>query len=152
MEDDPQHNLYAFLLQIEHILSECRDKELKPYGITPEHVAILIAIEYLGEKAIPSEIARKLFRRPHTIFGTLAVMEKRGLIKQTKDLHQKNLVRVSLTEMGKDRHKQSLERTSIHYIMSELSEDERGRLRSILEKIWDRAYAWMESSPTYPTR
>jgi DNA-binding MarR family transcriptional regulator len=147
MEDDPQHNLYAFLLQIEHILSECRDKELKPYGITPEHAAILIAIKFLGKEAIPSEIARKLFRRPHTIFGTLAVMEKRGLVKQTKDLHQKNLVRVSLTAKGKERYKQSLERVSIHYIMSNLSEDERKQLRAILEKIWDRAYAWMENNP-----
>jgi DNA-binding MarR family transcriptional regulator len=66
-------------------------------------------------------------------------MEKDGLIKKVKDLDRRNLVRVALTEKGKEALRQSSKRESIHRIMSGLSQEERRQVKTSLQKLWNKA-------------
>ena len=66
-------------------------------------------------------------------------MEKEGLVTKHKDLERRNLVRVSLTEKGREAHHYSLRRESIHDIMSCLSAAELMQLRAYLDRLRDRA-------------
>ena len=116
-----------------------RTKELFKYGITPEQAAVLFVVQAIGPKATPAEISRWLMRESHSTFGLLSRMEKQGLLRRTKDLEKKNLVRVTLTEKGREVYHQSAERESIHRIVASLSEGERQQLRAYLGKLWNRA-------------
>jgi DNA-binding MarR family transcriptional regulator len=53
---------------------------------------------------------------------------------------RKNLVRVSITEKGQQAYHKSTRRKSIHRIISSLSEEERQKLRSCLEKLQNKAF------------
>jgi DNA-binding MarR family transcriptional regulator len=79
-------------------------------------------------------------------------MEKEGLVRKTKDLERKNLIRVSLTEKGQQAYYQSSRLESVHRIMSSLSEEERQQLSSCLETLRDRALKelGMEQRPPFP--
>jgi MarR family transcriptional regulator for hemolysin len=97
---DESFNLWWLLDQTRHLLFRARQKELDGYNISVRQAAVLFVVEATGEQATPVEISRRLLRRHHTITGILSRMEKEGLVRKTKDLERKNLIRVSLTEKG----------------------------------------------------
>ena len=135
---DQDYDLWVLLNQVQSLMMNVRDTELMEYGTTAIQAAVLFITNSIGEEAIPAEISRWLLRKPATISGLLDRMEKAGLIERAKDLPRKNLVRIRLTEKGKQAYKQSLKRETIHKIMSCLSEEERQQLASILVKLRNR--------------
>jgi len=74
-------------------------------------------------------------------------MEKRGLVRKRKDPDRKNLIRVDLTEKGKQAYEKSSGRESIHHIISALSKEEHQQLSLYLQKLRDRALE--ELKPEY---
>ena len=137
---DPIFTIWTLLHQTAYAITRAREKELKRYGIAIRQVAALLVISNLGDRTTPTELARWLFRKPHTISSMLTRMEKEGLIEKSKDLERKNVVRVTLTEKGKVTYQQSTRRESIHRVMSCLDEKELGQLRSLLERLRERAF------------
>ena len=109
------------------------------YNISASRGAVLFAIQAIGEEATPAEIARWLFREPHSISELLSRMERDGLVRRVKDLCRKNLVRIVLTEKGREVYHKSTKRELVCEIMSSLSEEERQQLRSCLQKLRDKA-------------
>ncbi|UCH42995.1 MAG: MarR family transcriptional regulator, partial [Dehalococcoidales bacterium] len=99
----------------------------------------LFIIQAIGNQATPAEISRWILREPHSVSGLLDRMERRGLIKRTKDLAWKNMIRVTVTEQGKEAYKISTARESIHKILSVLSDEECWQLGSYLRTIRDKA-------------
>ena len=135
---DQDYDLWVLLNQVQSLMMNARDTELIKYGTTAMQAAVLFIANSIGEEAIPAEISRWLLRKPATISGLLHRMEKARLIERVKDLPRKNLVRVRLTEKGRQAYKQSLKREAIHKTMSCLSEEERKQLASILVKLRKR--------------
>ena len=132
---DQDYDLWVLLNQVQSLMMNARDIELMEYGTTAMQAAVLFIINSIGEETIPAEISRWLLRKPATVSGLLDRMEKAGLIDRARDLPRKNLVRVRLTEKGKQAYKQSLKRETVHEIMSRLSKEERQQLASILMKL-----------------
>ncbi len=66
-------------------------------------------------------------------------MEKQGLITRVKDLPKRNMVRVAMTEKGREAYELSTRRFSMHDTMSALSETEKSLLWNLLEKLRDKA-------------
>jgi len=116
-----------------------RSKKLLKFGISPRQAAMMFMILTLGEKATPSELARSLFREPHSISELVDRMEKTGLVRRVSDLDKKNLVRVELTDKGRDIYERSLTEEPVHKIMASLSNEEHEQLRALLRKLWDEA-------------
>jgi len=135
---DQDYDLWVLLNQVQSLMMNARDTELMEHGTTAMQAAVLFIINSIGEEAIPAEISRWLLRKPATVSGLLDRMEKAGLIERVKDLPRKNLVRIRLTEKGRQAYKQSLKREAIHKTMSCLSEEERKQLASILVKLRKR--------------
>ena len=79
-------------------------------------------------------------------------MEKQGLVTRTKDLEQKNLVRVTLTEKGREAYNKSTKRESIHRMLSSIPDDECKSLVACLKVLRDRALdeAGITSKPPFP--
>ncbi len=144
---DQDYNLWMLLNQAGDAVLKARRKELYQYNIPTSQAATLLVIEAIGDKATPGEIARWLFREPHTVFGLLSRMEKKGLVRTSKDLDRKNMVRVTLTDKGKQAYHQSTKRESIRRIMSSLSEEQRQQLASSLQALRDEALKWLAWHP-----
>jgi len=137
---DEDYNLWVLLHQTTDAVLRARQKELDRFGISFIEVGVLVVIQAIGEKATPSEISRLIFREPHSVSALLNRMEKRGLLRKTQDLDRKNLVRVSITDKGRQAYDKSTRRKSIYKIISSLSEKERQQLRSCLEKLQNKAF------------
>jgi DNA-binding MarR family transcriptional regulator len=137
---DEDYNLWVLLHQTTDAVIRARQKELDQFGISFIEVGVLVVIQTIGEKATPSEISRRIFREPHTVSALLNRMEKRGLLRKTKDLDRKNMVRVTITEKGRQAYDKSTRRKSIYRMISSLSEEERQQLRACLEKLRNKAF------------
>jgi len=137
---DEDYNLWVLLHQTTDAVLRARQKELDQYSISFIEVGVLVVIQAIGEKATPSEISRRIFREPHSVSALLNRMEKRGLLTKTQDLDRKNMVRVSITEKGRQAYDKSTRRKSIYRIISSLSEEDCQQLRSCLEKLRNKAF------------
>ena len=137
---DEEYKLWWLILHMRRAMRKARARELFQYGISPEEAAVLFITQTRGPRVTPAEISRCILREPHSTFGLLSRMEKKGLVKKVKDLDKKNLIRVVLTEKGRKAYYQSTKRESINKIVSSLSKEERQQLRKLLEKLRDKAF------------
>lgn len=151
---DKKFNLWLLLVQTRDAMFKARAKELSPYGITSVEAGVLFSIQAIsqdtGNKITPAELSRWMFREHHTVSALLNRMEKKGLIKKTKDSHIKTQWRISVTEKGQEAYRQATKRKVIHTVMSTLSEKERQQLELSLKKIRDKALKVTASTPTIP--
>ena len=140
---DERHALWQLLRRTALAIGKAREKELEELGISVEMSALLmtiVTIAALRTRAIPAAIAKTLLLEPNTVSQQLSKMEKMGLVHKTKNLERKNLVRVELTEAGRELLHKSIERRrSIRKIMSVLTEDERRQMWNSLAKLRDAA-------------
>lgn len=152
LSGDPDYELFLLILRTGRAIIMAREKEVSPYGVTSVQAGVLFFVQLLGQRATPTEIARWMFRKPHTTSKILSSLEEKGLIRKVRDPDKKNVVRVALTENGKQAYHHSAKRISIHSVMSQLPEDVRQRLRSNLEVLLNRAFKdlGMESRLPYP--
>jgi DNA-binding MarR family transcriptional regulator len=116
-------------------IRKARQKELDQFNVHIRRASLLRAIDSLGDKATPVAIAQWLLRERHTVSELLGKIESEGLAKKIRDLDRKNRVRVVLTAKGAKMLQQSIVRTSLHQIISSLSEEDRERLRRSLKKL-----------------
>jgi DNA-binding MarR family transcriptional regulator len=134
--EDGDFLLWQFLLNTVNMVSKARTKELQKHAISTNTAAVLDCIISSAENPTPSQIARWLIREPQSTSGILNRIEKRGLITKTTDPVRKNVIRVALTEEGKELYSNFItKRKSIHSIMSALSEEEQQQLQNCLKKI-----------------
>ena len=149
---DEDFRLWALLSQTAHVMTKVRQKELDRYGISVREAGIMFAILAIGERATPAEITRAVLREPHTVTEILKRMEKEGLVTRTKDLERKNMVRVAVTDKGRQAYQQSTKRKSIYKVMSSLSQEERRQLMTSLEKLARKALKelGMQQKPRLP--
>ena len=137
---DGYYSLWVLLHQTADALSKTRDNELrKSVGISRMQAAVLFIVKAITGPATPAEISRWLFREPHTVSGILERMEKKGLVRRSKDLERKNMIRVELTEKGEEALQRSRELTAVRNILLCLSDEELENLRRYLETLRNKA-------------
>lgn len=142
MKDSPSvdlNYLWMVLHQARDAIFKLREREVKKFGISIPKAEILFTIEAIGYPATPTEISRHLLREFHSISSILSRMEKQGLVKKVNDLNRKNLVRVSMTDKGRQVYHEAAKRETILKILSCLSETEGQQLESSLKKLRDEA-------------
>jgi len=136
---DDDHDLWMLLTHTRYAIYRSREKELQRFGVSPEQVGVLFVVQALGNKATPSAIARLIMRQPHTVSALLERMSEKGFVKKYHDLDKKNLVRISLTDKGQKIWDFSNKKGAIHRIMKTLSDEEKTKLRNMLEKLNEEA-------------
>ncbi|MCR4392970.1 MAG: MarR family transcriptional regulator [Dehalococcoidales bacterium] len=137
--NDIDYDLWLLLSNTHYRIKRIRAKELARYGISPEQAGILFFIRSSGNNAMPIEISRWQLREPQTITSILDRMEKKGLIKKSRDPYRKNVLRISLTEKGNEVLDNTEKLETFHKIMSVLSEEKRKILRDILMELMTAA-------------
>ena len=144
LDEDEAANLWLLLRRASYAALKARAKELHQYGISSANGGVLFIVHKLGQQATPAEISRQIFREPHSVSGLLKRMEKDGLIRRIKDLNKKNMIRIEMTEKGREIYKQVSKRETVHRIISALSEEERQQLSRCLTKIREKALEELE--------
>jgi len=136
---DPDYQLFVLLRQVGKIVEKAREKELQKKGISLAEHAVLFITQSIGYNTTPAEISRWMIRQRNSISTLLNRMEKKGLIKLTRDLDKKNLIRVSITKKGQKAYEISTEMESIHSILSVLPNDLHPQMIVWLKKFRDQA-------------
>jgi DNA-binding MarR family transcriptional regulator len=132
------------------VLERAREMELSRVGITLPQAAVLYFLGTARETLTPTKLARLTYKEPHTISGLLNRMEKQGLIKKTKDLKRKNLVRVSLAKKGEELSKRLLSERVVINITSCLSKKELDTLNELTDKLFERTIELLREMQPYP--
>jgi len=142
MKNDPEMDsiyLWTVLHQARDAIFRLREKELRKLGISTAIAEVMFTIENIGSEATPTKISRHLLREFHSVSSILSRMEKKGLVKKVNDLKRKNIVRVYLTDKGRQIYDEAKKRESILDILSGLSEKDSQQLASSLKEIRDEA-------------
>ena len=149
---DELWDLWTMLEQVHSGVTLARDRELEKHGISTIKAAALFIIDSIGNEATPAEISRWILRRPHSVSGLLDRMEKDGLIKKTKNLAKKNLVRVTITLKGRRAYEVSLKRKTINQVLNSITAQERKDLYAVLEKLRNKSLkvAGILHKPPFP--
>lgn len=76
-------------------------ERLEPYGLTPFHYLVLCCL-WEEDGLSTSGIAQKLKQLGATLTGVVDRMEDRNLVYRKRDLNDRRIVRIWLTEEGKN--------------------------------------------------
>lgn len=136
-ESDELFRLSTLLRNVGHIISLVRDRELRQQDITSRQVSVLGVIRRLGNEATITEVSRRLFRDPSTIFNIINVLHRKGLINKSRDAVNRHWVRLSLTDRGEAIYEEALQKEKVALIMAALTAEERKQMFRCLEILRD---------------
>ena len=145
--------------QIRHTwiaMNKVADTRLGEIGSTQEHIAVLWACRDYPGPLHPAEIARLVFRTPHTVAALLNRMEKEGLIIRIPKTRGHPFTEVKLTDKGREACGPGIEilKDVIAEAMSVLSDEELeqlGKLIRVLQlKALDMLHMKLKPPPGNP--
>lgn len=112
------------------------DRQLKSFGLTPCQFEVLMTL-WSEDGIVLGELRRRVSRDGPTITGVVDRMEKKMLVKRTRDPRDRRVVKVHLTSKGENL-KGDLERTKkliMEKITRSLSLKDMNSLVSLMEKM-----------------
>lgn len=134
------------------VLERAREVELAKAGLSLAQAGVLYFLKDAREPLTPSKLARLMYKEPHTMSGLISRMEAQGLVKKTKNLGRKNLVRVSLTKKGEEACKRQLGKTAVINITSCLSKKDLAALNALSDKLRAKGVELLRDMQPYPYR
>ncbi|MBE9004228.1 MarR family transcriptional regulator [Fortiea sp. LEGE XX443] len=98
------YNLGYRIKLLSQLLTRKFTDKLEPFGLTPFHWLVLCCL--WQEDGLPtSSIGEKLQQVGGTLTGVLDRMEERGLVRRERDIHDRRIWRIWLTDAGKELEK-----------------------------------------------
>src|ERR1035437_7738151 len=129
------YETWSLWRRVSHLVLRARNNELSKHGLTSAESAVLLCIQGNDGLETPADISRRLLREPNSVSALVTRMAKKGLVSKVRDAGRKSVVRLSLTEKGWGAYEQSSDLTSVHELLSILSEEERAQMRLSLDKL-----------------
>lgn len=144
--------LLMLLHQTRHATYRVLDKASRQLGITLLQAVVLVMIENSSATITPAELSRQMYREHTTVSALVRRMEKKGLVRLVKDLDRKNLIRVEMTEQGRQLYSTVIQGIGTRELASSLSEEEQQQLRSYLRRLRTKAFALLKTDlkPVFP--
>ncbi|OGN97130.1 MAG: hypothetical protein A2Z77_06160 [Chloroflexi bacterium RBG_13_51_36] len=129
--------LWRQLYQTYTLLKRCEDSIFEEHGLTTEQYAVLVSIEFLGEPARITDIARWLERSTNSISMIVDRMVKAGLIRRVRDKGDRRVVFVSKTSKAESRFKPATVASfeSIRKMLSPVPYEDRHSLFNLLGEV-----------------
>jgi DNA-binding MarR family transcriptional regulator len=137
--------LWRLIGRVNHSILVHRQRELRKHHIPVRQLWVLVAITELGTSATLANVAKELEREPNVISLQTVLMEKDGLIKRIKNTPKSNLLKLELTEKGRDIINASRHSEAILKILGSLPKEERQQLDSILNKVLLKSQKYHET-------
>ncbi len=126
------------------------EAEMRALGLTMIQAAVLYWVKISREPPTPADLARLLFRRPHTVSDLLDRMEKQGLVRRKRDSKRRNVSRILLTEKGERAFQRQKEAGAVARILSQLTPKESETVEAALEKLLKKAIEELKSGLSAP--
>ncbi len=121
------------------LMQNVRQKEFRKLGISVIESAVINVVGSSNEGVTPAEISRQLIEQPHSISQLLKRMESKGLITRTNNLSRRNMIRVELTQKGREIFIADRKLNPLDPLISVLSDSEKAIVISFLKKIEGKA-------------
>ncbi len=130
-------NLWFLLHRVHDLLRTCEDGVFGEYGLTTEQFGVLMTVKYLDGHVRPTDIARWTGRSTNSVSMIVDRMVKAGLLRRVRDRGDRRVVNVFITNKAEDALKPATPAglELIHKILSQLSDDDRRTLASLLETL-----------------
>lgn len=125
------------LSAVNRLISEARNNELKPLGITTQQSAMLHRIRVLGDQATVNNIAQRMHRDQSTVSDMLKRLEKRRLVRRFIDPNDRRQVYIFLTEKGHRLCTKTKEYRVIRRILTQLPREKIQELTGTLRELYD---------------
>lgn len=94
------HSVGYRLKLLSQILTRQLQDELEPHGLTPFHWLVLNCL--WDQDGLPTTVLGDRLRQVGgTLTGVIDRMEERGLVRRERDLHDRRIWRIWLTEAGR---------------------------------------------------
>ena len=132
---DEYYRLWLLLSQTRSAIFKVRHKKVGRY-LHPNQAAALVSVWVLQGQVTPAMLSRRLFLEPHTVSELIMRMEKKGLVSKNRDSERGNVVRISITDKGRQVCMQAMGQNLIREIISVLSDEQRVQLRSCLTILY----------------
>jgi DNA-binding MarR family transcriptional regulator len=95
------HSMGYRIKLLSQLMARNFQERLEPWGLTPFHWVVLCCL-WSEDGLATSAIGEKLQQVGGTLTGVLDRMEERGLIRRERDRQDRRMVRIWLTDMGKE--------------------------------------------------
>ena len=135
---DEYYRLWLLLAQTRSAIFKIRHKMIGQY-LHPNQAAALVSIWALQGQITPAALSRRLFLEPHSVSELIIRMQKKGLVTKKKDKKRGNVVRISMTEKGKEMCRHVMAKEIIARVMSALTDEQREQLRVCLTALMTEA-------------
>jgi DNA-binding MarR family transcriptional regulator len=147
---EPRLKVWLLCHQCHNLVSKCEDAMSHDEEITPEQHGVLMAIQCANDPVTPTDVARWVDRRTHTISLIIERMQKSGLVKRIRDLPDRRSVRLVTTEKGERILNEATAKgwKLICEILSDFSEDELQTLAGLMGKVRDKAFNYLQPGTT----
>lgn len=134
--------LWLLLHRVNDIISLCEDSIFQEYGLTVEQWRVLACLQYRGGSLRPIDLAMALDRSPNSVSMLIDRMVKAGLVRRTRDRHDRRTVNVTLTNKGENAVGPATPAgwEVIQKILSPLSYEDRQALAGLLETVKCEAF------------
>ncbi len=144
---DKDYTLLTQLLQVADIFVKIRERELLPQNLSATAAEILFLVDAMGEDVTPAKITRMMLREPHSTSGILMRMETHGLLKRTKNMERKNLIRITLTAKGEKVLSQAMKKEGTTNVLTKLTAEQRSQLTKSLSILKEAGKKELNLSP-----
>lgn len=146
---DEYYGLWLLLSQTRSAVFKVRHKRLGKY-VHFNQAAALVTIWAMDGQVTPAILSRQLFLEPHSVSELIKRMEKKGLVHKSKDRQRENVVRISISDKGREFCRQAVQEGFIRRIMSALTREQREQLRSLLYVLYSEALKELGVEDTLP--
>lgn len=135
-KNDPDINLYILLDQVDSIVTNAIELELKHLHLTQPQARVLTMLSREDKPATIEELSKWTLKEFNSVSTLINRMEKKDLIKKIKKPGDLKTY-VTLTEKGSYLYHQQVTERSIHLIFEKLSDEEKEQLDMVLKKLRD---------------
>ena len=146
---DEYYRLWLLLSQTRSAIFKVRHKKVGQY-LHPNQAAALVSVWALDGQVTPAMLSRRLFLEPHTVSELIIRMEKKGLVSKMRDSERGNVVRISITDKGRQVCMQAMGQDLIRKILSVLSDEQREQLKTCLSALHTEALEELGIEEEFP--
>jgi len=144
---DKDYTLLTQILQVADIFVKIRERELLPQNLSATAAEILFLVDAMGEDVTPAKLSRMTLREPHSTSGILMRMETHGLLKRTKNMDRKNMIRITLTAKGEKALSQAMKKEGTTNVLAKLTAVQRSNLKQSLSVLKEAGKKELHLSP-----
>jgi DNA-binding MarR family transcriptional regulator len=130
--------LWVLLSQTRSALFKARHKRVKRFVHFNVAASLLHIWHYDGQVTM-ADLAKRLFLEAHSTSEIVKRLETKGFVRKTKDSGKGNIVKLWITEKGRQFCREVSQPDFVREVISSLTKDQQEQLWSLLNILYNKA-------------